>query len=239
MTPSTEPRTWYGDVRLTLSDALYAHGRDDGPMRVFDPCDIERLAVQDAIIEAGDGPPEVAPVCWYATPIVLAFDGDKAGHDATNRAGPIILAYRGPGWRMTAHGLRCDFDDTTFARWMGGLRRALKEPYGNLFLTILRAALWAYEREAIRRAQQRRRAAMYPRTGDWTDQEFRASVEAVCGAGKQIGRHVAYHCPWHGRDEHPSLDVDYAKKVWICRVCQKGGGIGGWRRAVGGQAGRA
>jgi|CXWL01.1.fsa_nt_gi hypothetical protein len=240
MTPAdaaiSEPRTWYGDVRLGLSDALYAHGIDEGhghwsPMRVFDPCDVERLAVQDAILEAGDGPPEVAPVCWYATPVVLALDGDEAGQAAAERAGGVLLAYRGPGWKMTEHGLRCDFDDVTFARWLAGLRRAAREPYGDAFLVLLRAAREAYEREAQRRAQRRRWAAQHPQAGDWADRDFRAEVEAVCGEGKPYGRQVAYRCPFHG-DEHPSMHVDYAKKVWICRVCQQGGGVTAWRRAI-------
>lgn len=232
----TEPRTWYGDVRLGLSDALYAHQLDDGwsPLREFDPCDVERLMVQDAILESGDGPPEVAPVCWYVSPVVLALDGDEAGETAAGRAGGVLMAYRGPGWKMTERGLRCDFDDVTFARWMAGLRRAVKEPYGEPFLVLLRAARGAYEREAQRRAQRRRWAAQHPQADDWRTFDLLAAVRALTGEeGRRVGKEWVFHCPFPAHeDRHPSFQVNAETRQWFCSCGS--GGVVAWRRAVGG-----
>ena len=49
-------------------------------------------------------------------------------------------------------------------------------------------------------------------------------VEAIAGPGRKLGQELIYRCPFHD-DHHPSLNVNPAKGLWLCRVCGKGGDV--------------
>lgn len=204
----------YGGIPLSLTDAIRGHQLDStihygsgwSPMREFNPRDVERLFVQDAIVAAGDGLPDIY-AGWYCDVSLGVMQPRWAGSDADFAVYALAM-------RNALLLPLCD---------------EFQAPLADLWET------WGVP-EAQRRiaAQERRlRAALEHGNGPgWETADLLAEVEAVCGHGKRQGRQVAFSCPWHA-DKHPSLMVEPVKRTWFCWPCNKGGGVIAWRRANG------
>lgn len=203
----------YGGDTLPLSDALYGHQLDStihyarwSPMRVFDPSDVSRLMVQDAIANAGDGLPALYDG-WYCD---------------------VALGVVQPRWAGVDGDFARYVESLRYA-----LLLPLCEPFLSALRDLFDA--WAVpegERRIAARERRLHAALRYGNGPGWETADLLAEVEAVCGPGKKQGRQWAFTCPFH-IDRHPSLMVDPAKKVWTCWPCQKGGGVVAFRRAIG------
>lgn len=193
----------------------------------FEPGDIRRVFEQDAVYAEYGALPDMT---WQWTPtgpfaprmeIVLAFDGDRAGLEAATRAATLLAS------RPRFLG-----NDDDFARYLKALRIAVSFPLSERMLAEMRLVLDVAEEELQHRVKQRKLAASF-RPDDWTPEMFRAEVEAVAGHGRPVGAEWLYPCPWHD-DRHPSLYVNYEKRVWVCRSQCGGGGHKEWRERTSG-----
>jgi len=203
----------YGGVPLALADALYGHKLDStihyagwSPMREFDPRDVERLFVQDAIAVSDDGLPDIY-AGWYCDVALGVVQPRWAGSDGDFARYVESLRY--------------------------ALLLPLCEPFLNALGDLFDA--WAVpegERRIAARERRLQAALWHGNAAGWETADLLAEVEAVCGAGKKQGRQWAFTCPFHA-DRHPSLMVDPVKKAWTCWPCQKGGGVVAFRRAIG------
>lgn len=127
--------------------------------------------------------------------------------------------------------------DSAYAEYARAMRNALLLPLSEPFLKELRDLweAWGLPEAQRRIAEQEKRARLAREFGEasWVSADLLQEVESVCGAGRPFGRQVAFHCPFPGHargDKHASLHVDPAKRTWICRACQRGGGVVDWRR---------
>jgi hypothetical protein len=126
--------------------------------------------------------------------------------------------------------------DDELARFLRGLRDAVRLPLNRDFLHGLATVSGFAEAEARKRiAEARKRKARVMRYGvsSWEDADLLAEVSAVAGAGRQRGGQWWFNCPFgHSRGRTPSLHVDPERRIWKCFGCQRGGGVVGWRRSV-------
>lgn len=198
----------YGDVVLSLDDALYGDALDRAfghysPLQTFDPADVPLLFVQDARYAETRKLPDIY-AGWYC----------DVAHGVVQ-----------PRWRGT---------DDQFAVYARSMRNALLLPlsFGESLRDLWEAwGLPEAERRIKERERRVRRAVEYGNPS-WETADLLAEVEAKCGEGRKEGRQVAFRCPWH-QDGHPSLKVDPVKRTWFCWPCNKGGGVVAWRRANG------
>lgn len=188
----------------------------------FDPAEVQRCFEQSDLIEEY-GPSAMPDMEWqwtsvgpFAPRLTLAFDADAAGLEAASRAA-VLLASR-PRFRG---------NDEDFAAYLRALRMAVSFPLNGLMCSRMRLLLDVAEEELAFRVAKRKMAASF-QPDDWTQEMFRAEVEAVAGHGRPVGAEWLYPCPWH-EDRHPSLYVNYEKRAWICRSQCGGGGHKEWR----------